>query len=61
MKVLEGENDLCDVKECYIIREQVLSPQKSENLTTLHVFESEIDVGDIFEALVPIVTTESSC
>jgi len=51
MQVLEGEDDLGDVEESYVVREHVFSAKKSEDLATLDVLECEINMSAVLETL----------
>jgi len=51
VQVLQGEGDLGDVKEGYIVREAILFPQQSENLSSLNEIEDEIDVQLVLKSL----------
>lgn len=53
VEVLEGQHDLSDVEERDVVREQILAPQQSEDLTALHVLEVQVHVRRIFEAFMP--------
>ena len=49
VQVLECSNDLRHIEQCNIVREQVLSPQQSKNLATLHILKREVNVSFVLE------------
>lgn len=49
VKVVECTNYFCHIEKGDVVGEQILSTQKTENLTTLHILERQVDMSHVFE------------
>ena len=49
MQVLQSCYNLSNIEKSYVVREQILPSQKSENFTSLHILEGQVNMSLVFE------------